>query len=120
AEASTVAERVGKIRTVLRLEALERLLRHDLVERLLDRFRRQLVGPQRRDITVQADARRVAGDEVQVRAALLQHLDQQRIDGRHGLRSLSDRRSRLLRPPRPPREPAPTRSFRPSAAWWCR
>src|SRR4029077_5208594 len=115
AEASAAGEGVGEIRALLGLEALERLLRHDLVQRLLDRLGGKPVGLERGEITVQADARRVAGNEVQVRAALLQHLNQQLIDEGHGLTPISWRNS-------PPRRRAPraSRSSRPSVAWWCR
>ena len=47
------------------------------------KFCGELVGLERREIAVQADARRVPGDEMQIRAAALHELFEKRIDLRH-------------------------------------
>src|SRR3989440_1413488 len=86
AEAPAVGERVGEVGASLGLETLQRRLRQDLVERLLDELRSELIGPERREIAEQADTRRIAGDEVQIRAALLNDFEQQGVDLRHAVR----------------------------------
>ena len=87
-EAPATLQRVGEIGAVLGLEALERRLGQDLVERLFDELRRQLLGLERREIAEQADARRIAGDEMQVRAALLEDFDEQGVDLGHGCEAI--------------------------------
>ena len=76
----------------MRLEALDRLARHDLVQRLLDELGRQHFRPQRRQVAVQAHARRIAGNEVQIRAVPLEDLFQKCIDLRHALQLTQRRR----------------------------
>src|SRR6266853_1413474 len=86
AEAPAIGERVGEIGAVLDLETLQRRLRQDLVKRLLDELRSELVGLERREIAEQADTGRIASDEVQIRAALLKDFEQQGVDLRHAVR----------------------------------
>ena len=79
-EAPATLQRVGEVGAVPGLEALERRLGQDLVQRLFDELRRQLLGLERREIAEQADARWIAGDEMQVRAALLEDFGEQGVD----------------------------------------
>ena len=74
---------VGEIRAVLGLEPLDRQFRHDLVQGRLDHVGGERFGGQRLELAVLAHARRVARDEVQVGAVLIQHLGQIAVDGRH-------------------------------------
>ncbi len=53
-------ERVGEVGAVMRFEALDRLARHDFVERLLDEVGRQHRLAQWCQVAVAADARRIA------------------------------------------------------------
>src|SRR6266404_1206657 len=86
AEAPAIGERIGEVGAVLDLETFQRRLRQDLVKRLLDELRSELVGLERREIAEQADTRRITGDEVQIRAALLKDFEQQGVDLRHAVR----------------------------------
>ena len=93
-----VAERVGEIRAVARLEAVERLARHDLVDRLAHEVGAEALGAQGGELAVLADARRVARHEVQVGAVALQDLLEVLVDLRQGAprySSVSNRGSRL-------------------------
>ena len=78
--------------------------RPDLVERYERLYRRGAYAPkeerqrlaaQRREFAVHADARRIGGDEMQIRAAPLEHLLQELIDLRHGAK----RRGLVRQPP---------------------
>jgi hypothetical protein len=60
--------------------------RHDFPQRFFHELRRQRLGTQAVQLAVQADARRIAGDEVQVRAAAAQHFLQELVDAMHGRR----------------------------------
>ena len=53
----------------------------------LDEFGGELVRAQRLQVAVLAHPRRIAGDEVQVGAFLLQHLAQECVDVGHGVES---------------------------------
>jgi hypothetical protein len=75
---------VGEVGSVLGLETLHRQFRHDFVQGGLDHLGRERLRHQRLEFPVLADAGRVAGDEVQVRAVPLQHLSQIAVDGGHG------------------------------------
>ncbi len=84
AEAPALGNGVGEIGPILGFEPLERRLGHDLVERLLHEIRRELLRPQGGEIAVQADARRIAGDEMQVGSLPLEDFDEIRVDHGHG------------------------------------
>ena len=110
AEARDAGNHVGEIGAVLFLELGLRAARDELEDRLLheklfERFLAQ--GLQR---AVQAHARRVARDEMQVRAAFLEHLEQELVDAPWGVlrqftragsaaRNLGDRFAAHLRRP---------------------
>ena len=79
---------VREVGAVLFLEPRERRARHDLVQRFFHDCGRQRLSAQVVQLAVQAHARRVTCDEMQVRAALAQHVFQELID----------RRGRLLAP----------------------
>jgi len=83
AKASAVGKRVGEVGAVLRLEAIERRLRHDLVQRFFDERRIEAVRPQGPKVAEQANAWWVTGDEVQIRAALVDDLAQECVNGCH-------------------------------------
>src|SRR6185436_8663430 len=80
AEARDTGDDVGEVRTVLLFQPLLRGARHDLAQRLFDELRRQNFLPQRLQLAIQADARRVVRDEVQVGAVAAQNLLQVFVD----------------------------------------
>src|SRR5665213_4359640 len=80
AKAALAFERVGEVGAVFEFEAIDRLLRHDLIQGDLDQVRGQYFRAQWRKLPVQAYTRRIAGDEVQVRAAPAHAFFQQLID----------------------------------------
>ena len=84
AEAAVLAHVVGEVGAVVLLEALHRGLRHDFVQRVLHEVLLEPLGAQRLQVAVQADARRIAGEEMQVRALLAQHFLQIFVDDGHG------------------------------------
>ena len=84
AEASVLAHVVGEIRAVVLLETHDRGLRHDFVERVLHELFFESLWPQRLQVAVQTDARRIAGEEVEVRAFLAQDFLEVFVDDGHG------------------------------------
>jgi hypothetical protein len=82
-ETSDVGNEVRKVRRVVLVELLERLLRHDA-----EQLRAQLLGVEtliveRDEIAVDAHARRIARDHVQVRALAHVHAAQKVVDQCH-------------------------------------
>jgi hypothetical protein len=84
---------VGEVGAVLFIQAHLRRARHDFAQCFFDELRREYFRPQVVQLAVQANARRVAGDEVQVRAVLAQHLFQELIDATRYVRVLRHRSS---------------------------
>ncbi len=80
AEARDAGNDVREVGAVLLFEAHQRGARHDLFQCFFDELRRQRLGPQVVQLAVQTNARRIAGDEVQVRAVLGQHFLQELVD----------------------------------------
>ena len=80
AETRHAGNDVRKVGAVFFLEPRECGSRHDLLQRLLHELGRQDLGPQVVQFAIQTNARRIARDEVQVRAALAQHFLEKLID----------------------------------------
>jgi hypothetical protein len=87
-----IPERVREVGAIMPVEAFPGLRRHDLEQRLAREIGREGFAAQRRKIAPQADARRVAGDEVQVGPAPFHHLGEELVDLRHGPLRLRRRR----------------------------
>ena len=83
AEAAVFAHVVGEVGAVVFLETLHRGLRHDFVQRVLHEILLEPFGAQRLQVAIQADARRIAGQEVQVRAFLAQDFLEVFVDDWH-------------------------------------
>src|SRR5690606_34274527 len=83
AEASELTQAVGKISAIVAVEALLRLRRHDLEQRIAHEIRRQRLPAQRCQIAPQPDAWWITGHEVQVRAPALEYLCEEFVDLRH-------------------------------------
>ena len=66
------------------LEALDRELGHDLVERRLHHLGGERLGAQRLELAVLAHPRRIAGEKMQIRAVALEYLGEIGVDGGHG------------------------------------
>ena len=94
AEAAVLAHVVGEVGAVVFLETLDRGLRHDFVQRVLHELLLETFRPQRLQVAVQADARRIAGEEMQVRAFLAQDFLEVFVDDGHGESSYRRRRRR--------------------------
>jgi hypothetical protein len=89
AEARHARDRVGEVGAVLLLEARERLAGHDLGERLAHQLLAERLLAQGLQLAEEPDPRRVAGHEVQVGAAALEHLAEELVDApRHVLHGL--------------------------------
>ncbi len=84
AKAPVTRQRIGEIRTVVGLEALDGFARHDLVQGLLDEIGRQRFRTERGQVAVTADARRIPGDQVQVGPLAFEDLFQHCVDLCHG------------------------------------
>jgi len=83
AKAGDAGDAVRKVRSILGLEAFDRQLRHDLVQRGLDHLGCERLGAQRFQLAVLANPGRVACEKVKVRAVALEHLVQKAVDGWH-------------------------------------
>ena len=83
AETAVFPHVVGEVGAVVILESLHRGLRHDLVQRLLNEILFESVGSQRLQVAVEADARRIAREEVKVGTLLLEDHLQIFVDDRH-------------------------------------